>query len=183
MGKYRSTLILFLILSVASFYTDELARLCGEMGLYIGVIQFNNPAESESITRIEFHFEEDVSNSLEFFQEPAGWRCYKDGTSFNLINGVLNPRESVTIQLSCDRYFPFLDYPFVANGFTTTNAALPGDGRIKFNDVIPLRVLFYISRSPNQSILFLLTGVFFVLELISTLRDRKKKQVPTVTQL
>ena len=178
MGKYRSTLILFLILSAASFFTDELASLAGDMGLYVAVVQFRNPPEGASLNHIEFEIEEGVSKWLQFYNEPAGWRCYKDALSFHLVDGVLAPGGSVTIELACYKYFPFIEYPITMTGFTSDNTSISGETLIKFKDVIPLRVLSYISRSPNQSVLFGLTGLFFVIEAVYFILDRCKNETP-----
>ncbi len=176
MGKYRSTLILFLILSAASFYTDELASLFGDMGLYIAVVQFRNPADSASINHIEFRFEEGVGESLKFYNVPTNWTSDKNASLFFHLYGVLDPRGSVTIELACNKYFPPVEYPIMVTGFTSDNKTIPGDMNIKFNDVIPLRVLSYISRSPNQSVLFVLTGLFFVIEVVYFILDRLKNE-------
>jgi len=175
MTKYRSTLIVLIILSIASFFPTELTKLAGDMGLYIGVVQFNNQSD-ESIKEMEFYFEPLVGESLMIYEEPIGWSCYKEGTTFHFTDGILAPRESITIQLSCYQYFPNIQYPFIATGYTESNAAISGDGVIKFNDFILLRILYYISRSPNQTVLLALTGVFILIELIDYIRHRNDTQ-------
>ena len=167
MGKYFRPLIVALVLSIFSFFPQQLGLLAGKMGLHTGTLNFVCTEGDQPIEKIEFQFEENLGNSLMVYKEPFGWDSIHYGDRIELRNGLLDPGVPIQLIISCKWYMWEGSYTFSSTGTTTTGQSHTDQGVMEFPDMMALQILFHISNPIVRVSIYGVTLILVVLEIRS----------------
>ena len=168
MRKFLWPFLVALVLSLISFFPQQVGVLAGNVGLYTGTINFMCTEGDQPLNKIIFQFEENIGNTLMVYHSPSGWNCIHHGDKIELRNNLLSPGTPLQLILSCKWYMWEGDYTFTSVGTTVDGETVSSQGIMAFPDMIALQILFHLTNPFVRVLTFGGTLVLFILLIQSS---------------
>jgi hypothetical protein len=141
------------------------------MGMDTGIISLVYVEGVHPIVNIVFQFGEDLGDTLMVYREPKGWYCVHHGDSIELLNGSLDPGDSINLIMSCKWYMWEGSCTFPTSVTTTTRESYIVPGKMDFPKtrfgMIALQILFHLSNPIVRVFVYGATLILLVLEIRS----------------
>ena len=179
MGFLKSAFILMLLSTGVGFGAEMVSGIIGPYE-YKGNLGYQYSEGVTPVNIVSFEFDSAVAENIVVLYVPEPWSYYLKGNLLLLTEGVLQPGETINIQVSLNKYTQPGEYSLKSSGTTTGGQEITGEGPMMINEMYGLRLVdtFSTWRYP----LALATTGAGLLTLYNGMKGSKETQRPVLSE-